>query len=337
MKCATPLAERLKNFHGGTEYHAYEIFGCHKYAEDKYLFRVWAPHAEKVELTGIFFGEEKDIPMQRLCDGECYEVTVSARAGDKYGFLIYTLDSRKIFKCDPYAFKSDFSNSYYSVICDLPELSEYSPLLSKHNYDEAMNIYEVNLLSWKRHVDNGYYSFSDLKNELVPYVKKLGYTHVEFMPVTEYPFDGSWGYQVIGYFSVISRLGTPEEFKSLIDAFHTAGIKVILDWVPAHFPKDDWALYEFDGQPLYECPLWDRMEHKGWGTRRFDYGRGEVDSFLISSALFFIDKYSIDGLRVDAFASMIYLNYDRTGADFTPNVFGENINLEGVAFLKKFN
>lgn len=337
MSCVTCLAERLQNFHNGTEYRAYEIFGCHKCADGKYLFRVWAPHANKVDLKVVFSGEERIVPMEKLPDRECYELICFARSGDKYGFLITTFDGRQLFKCDPYAFKSDFPNSNYSVVYDLPKPSDYAPLHVEHNYDEPINIYEVNLLSWKRHDDNSYYTFSDLTRELVPYVKNSGYTHVEFMPVTEYPYDGSWGYQVTGYFSVISRLGTPDEFKSLIDAFHAAGIKVILDWVPAHFPKDDWGLYEFDGQPLYECPLWDRMEHSGWGTRRFDYGRGEIDSFLISSALFFISSYAIDGLRVDAVASMIYLNYDRGQDDFTPNIYGGNTNLEGVAFLKKFN
>ena len=152
--------------------------------------------------------------------------------------------------------------------------------------NRPINIYEVNLLSWKREKDNSYYTFEKLKKTLVPYVKRMGYTHVEFMPLTEFPYDGSWGYQVTGYFSVTSRLGTAEEFRSLVDAFHENGIKVILDWVPAHFPKDDWGLYEFDGQPLYENPLWDRMELTGWGTRRFDFGRREVDNFLISSASF---------------------------------------------------
>lgn len=331
------LADRLTDFHSGKEYKSYEIFGCHKAENGAYSFRVWAPRAAEVAVCLFSDGEKRQFPMQRCADSESFEAEVHAEEGDKYFYLISTADGRQLEKADPYAFRSDLPRSFYSVVCDIPEPSEYEPLFDSYDKNQPLNVYEVNLLSWKRHADNGYYAYTELAEELVPYVKGMGYTHVEFMPVTEFPFDGSWGYQVTGYFAVTSRLGTPADFKKLVDAFHAAGIKVILDFVPAHFPKDDWGLYEFDGQPLYECPLWDRMEHGGWGTRRFDFGRPEIDNFLISSAYFLLDKYRVDGLRVDAVASMIYLNYDRADGDFTPNIYGDSRNLEGIEFIKKFN
>ncbi len=330
------ISEDLKSFHEGINCRAFEIFGCHKYGENKYIFRVWAPHAERVDLVGKFNGErEVCLKMDRLPDGESFEVVTSAQKGDVYAFLISTYDGRKIYKADPYAFYSDLPNSFYSKICDLPRKAIRTNEICR--FDKPVNIYEVNLLSWKRHDDNSYYSYRELEKTLVPYVKSMGYTHVEFMPVNEFPYDGSWGYQVTGYFSVTSRLGTPSQFKSLVDAFHSNGIKVIIDWVPAHFPKDDWGLYEFDGQPLYECPLWDRMEHSGWGTRKFDFGRGEIDSFLLSAAVMLMDVYGADGLRVDAVASMLYLDYDRCGGDWTPNIYGDSRNLEAIELLKKIN
>ena len=327
----------LKNFHSGLDFTAYRFFGCHKVSSDNYVFRVWAPHAKEVYLKGNFCGSAKTHKMERIDDNESFEITVKASVGDIYIYEIVTCDNRRLLKADPYAFKSDFPNSFNSVVYDLPQPTDYPELYKPFDYAQPINIYEVNLLSWKRHKDNGYLSYKELEKELVPYVKQMGYTHVEFMPVTEFPFDGSWGYQVTGYFAPTARLGTPHEFQSLINAFHANGIKVIIDWVPAHFPKDDFGLYEFDGQPLYECPLWDRMEHRGWGTRRFDFGRGEIDSFLLSSAHCFFDIYRIDGLRVDAVASMLYLDYDRKTGEFTPNIHGDNRNLEAIAFLRKLN
>ncbi|MDE6790441.1 MAG: 1,4-alpha-glucan branching enzyme, partial [Clostridia bacterium] len=301
----------------------------------KYVFRVWAPHAHKVSVVGDFNGWDcEKCQMEKLADGESYEVEVSAAEGDRYKFCITTFDGRKIYKCDPYSFRSDFPSSTASIVYTTLQANKRLPAVEG---EQPVNIYEVNLLSWKKHKDGNYYSFADLERGLVPYVRDMGYTHVEFMPVTEYPFDGSWGYQVTGYFCVTARLGTPEEFASLIDAFHKNGIRVILDWVPAHFPKDDFALYEFDGQPLYECPLWDDMEHSGWGTRKFDFGRGGVDSFLLSSACYFLDKFAADGLRVDAVAAMLYLDYDKNAGQWTPNEYGDNRNLRAIEFIKKFN
>ncbi|MCM1439450.1 MAG: 1,4-alpha-glucan branching protein GlgB [Roseburia sp.] len=326
--------ERLKIFHNGDDIAAYEFFGCHKSAGG-YVFRVWAPHAVKVSVVGDFNGwdERADI-MTPLSDGESFGCEISAREGDRYKFCITTFDGRKIFKADPYSFCSDFPRSNSSVV---HTTLKPSARLTANSGERAVNIYEVNLLSWKRHKDGSYYTFKQLAKTLVPYVKNMGYTHVEFMPVTEYPFDGSWGYQVTGYFCVTARLGLPEDFAALVSAFHENGIRVILDWVPAHFPKDDFALYEFDGQPLYENPLWDNMEHSGWGTRRFDFGRGGVDSFLLSSAAYFLDMFGVDGLRVDAVAAMLYLDYDKPAGQYTPNRYGDNRNLEAIEFLKKFN
>ena len=325
----------LDNFHNKTDCFAYEFFGCHRISENVYMFRVWAPHAQSVSLIGSFneWREDADI-MTRLADNESFEISVEAKVGDTYKFCITTQDGRILYKADPYAFSSDLPNSFASKIAELPPAVDYA---GESATDQPINIYEVNLLSWRRGRNNSYYTFERLQKTLVPYVKRMGYTHVEFMPVTEFPYDGSWGYQVTGYFSITSRLGTPKQFKELIDAFHENGIKVILDWVPAHFPKDSWGLYEFDGQPLYECPLWDKMELPGWGTRRFDFGRQEIDNFLLSSAMFLFNVFNIDGLRVDAVASMLYLDYGKNGGDFTPNILGDNRNLEAIEFLKTLN
>lgn len=326
----------LNSFHRGEESEAYKFFGCHCAEDGKYVFRVWAPHAKNVSVVGDFNGwSASACPMKRLSDGESFEAQTFAHEGDRYEFVIYTQDGRELHKFDPYAFRSDFPRSKFSVICT--DIKRNPRVAGKKRADIPVNIYEVNLLSWKRHKNGGYYTFKELQKTLVPYVRRMGYTHVEFMPVTEYPFDGSWGYQVTGYFCVAARLGTPSDFADLVNAFHIAGIKVILDWVPAHFPKDDFALYEFDGCPLYECPLWDRMEHSGWGTRKFDFGRGGVDSFLLSSAAYFIEQFAVDGLRVDAVAAMLYLDYDKPEGQWTPNEEGDNRNLQAIAFIKKFN
>ena len=326
---------RLDNFHNVTDCFAYEFFGCHRISEGVYIFRVWAPHAQSISLIGSFNEWKEGVDeMAKLSDNESFEITVKAEIGDTYQFCITTSDGRKLYKADPYAFASDLPNSFASKIVDIPQSVDYTRYAA---VDQPVNIYEVNLLSWRREKDNSYYTFEKLKKTLVPYVKSMGYTHIEFMPITEFPYDGSWGYQVTGYFAITSRLGSPKQFKELVDAFHENGIKVILDWVPAHFPKDSWGLYEFDGQPLYECPLWDRMELSGWGTRRFDFGRHEIDNFLLSSATYLLKVFNIDGLRVDAVASMLYLDYDRHAGDFTANVLGDNRNLEAINFLKTLN
>jgi len=334
-------------YHDGTNYRAYEFYGSHPATidgQEGWIFRVWAPHAARVSVVGEFNGWRPDeYQMARLGDNESFELFIPGlKVYDAYKYCITAADGRQIYKADPYAFHAETPDRTASKVYDVSGYKwtdkwYMDRIKNKNSYSSPMNIYEVNLLSWKKHDDGSFLTYKELSIELVRYVKNMGYTHVEFMPVTEYPFDGSWGYQVTGYYAITSRLGTPHDFMRLIDKFHNAGIGVILDWVPAHFPKDAFGLYEFDGQPLYESSQWDRMEHKSWGTRRFDYGRKEVCSFLISSATFLFETYHIDGLRVDAVASMLYLDYDKRPGEWVPNKYGENKNLEAVDFLRKLN
>ncbi len=340
----------LHLFHHGENFKLYETYGSHPYKVDGvngYVFRVWAPRAVAVSVVGEFNAwSETANPMSKMFDGQSWEVFIPAlKRYDSYKYCIKTADGRTLYKADPFAFHAETPGEASSNASKIYDFTKYkwrdSAYLAKlrhtNIYASPVNIYEVNLHSWKRKENGDYYTFRELATELVSYVRDMGYTHVEFMPITEHPFDGSWGYQVSGYFAVTSRLGTPEDFMYLVDAFHAAGIGVILDWVPAHFPKDAFGLYEFDGEPLYEASQWDRKENRGWGTRRFDYGRAEVVSFLISSAIFFFEKYHIDGLRVDAVASMLYLDYDKDPGEWVPNIYGENKNLEAVAFLRRLN
>ena len=340
----------LHLFHHGENFEAYSLFGAHKSIVDGkrgYVFRVWAPRAESVSVIGAFNNwDDYAHPMQRMIDGETFELFIPGlKRYDTYKYCIKTTDGRTLYKADPYAFHAETPDTNVSNASKIYDLSGYNwsdkAYLDKRNhtniYASPMNVFEVNLLSWKLHEDGNYYTYRELAVELVNYVKEMGYTHVEFMPLNEHPFDGSWGYQVTGYYAVTSRLGTPHDFMHLVDSLHNAGIGVILDWVPAHFPKDAFGLYEFDGQPLYEASQWDRMENKGWGTRKFDYGRNEVVSFLISSAIFLFKYYHVDGLRVDAVASMLYLDYDKRDGEWVPNIYGENKNLEAVAFLRRLN
>ena len=331
-------------FHQGTNYNAYEYLGAHlesRGGKNGVIFRVWAPRADKVSVVGDFNLWDYDAcVMQKISDGGVYECFVeNLKQFDSYKFAV-TRGKKTVLKADPYAFHTETAPANASKIYDVDGYKwKDSAFLKKRTnaFDKPMNIYEVNLASWKRHENGGYYSYRELAEELVPYVVDMGYTHVEFMPITEYPFDGSWGYQVTGYFSATSRFGTPKDLMYLIDKFHLNGISVIIDWVPAHFPKDEHGLYEFDGTLCYENQGWDRMENKTWGTRLFDLGRNEVQSFLVSSACFWIEKFHVDGIRVDAVASMLYLDYDKKDGEWIPNEFGGNHNLEAIAFFKKLN
>lgn len=340
----------LHLFHHGENFKAYELFGAHPAVEGNkkgFVFRVWAPRACSVAVVGDFNNwDETAHVMRKMVDGETFELFIAdVRQYDAYKYCLSLKDGSKIYKADPYAFHAETprvgvanaSKTYDLTGYAWSDKAYFAERAHTNIYSAPVNIYEVNLLSWRLHEDGSYYTYRELAKELVAYVAEMGYTHVEFMPVTEHPYDGSWGYQVTGYYAITSRLGTPQDFMVLIDAFHAVGIGVILDWVPAHFPKDSFGLYEFDGEPLYEASQWDRMENKGWGTRKFDYGRQEVVSFLISSAVFLFEKFHVDGLRVDAVASMLYLDYDKNPGEWVPNIYGENKNLEAVAFLRRLN
>lgn len=330
-------------FHQGTNYHAYNLLGCHVQVDGAW-FRCWAPNAKQISVVGDFNDwDKKKNPMKKIMASGIWEVFVSnVKQYDNYKYCIETKDEKILLKADPYAFHSETNGATASKVYSFQnfewEDKKYFEEKAKQNhYEMPMNIYEVNFASWKKHEDGRYYTYKELANELIPYVKDMGYTHIEAMPLTEYPYDASWGYQPTGYFSITSRFGTPEDFRYFINKCHKNNIGFILDWVPAHFPKDEHGLIEWDGSYLYENQGWDRMEHKSWGTRRFDYGRTEVQSFLISSANFFFDKYHIDGIRVDAVASMLYLDYDKKQGEWIPNSNGDNKNLEAVAFLQKLN
>jgi len=334
-------------FHQGTAAKAYELMGAHPAVQngtEGYLFRVWAPHAKKVSVMGDFRRwSSADHPMERLTPQGIWQLFIQdVREYSSYKYVIEDAHGNLFAKSDPYGFHMETRPGTASKTFNVDryvwkDLKWRSRQNAKPPYSAPMNIYEVHLGSWRKYQDGNYFDYDKLAEELIPYVMEMGYTHLELMPVSEYPFDGSWGYQVTGYYAPTSRYGSPEGFMSFVDACHLAGIAVILDWVPGHFPKDGGGLYRFDGSCCYEYedPL--KNEHKEWGTMVFDWGRNEVRSFLISNAMFWMDKYHIDGLRVDAVASMLYLDYGRKDGQWRPNVNSGRENLEAVSFLQDLN
>ncbi|MEE1107674.1 MAG: 1,4-alpha-glucan branching protein GlgB, partial [Macrococcus canis] len=344
-------------FHQGTHYASQQFMGAH-FNKDKgeTTFTVWAPNARNVsialdanEWTGSGYELEK-VP-----DSGLYTGIFNVGNGTVYKYLIETEEGKQIFKADPYAFYAEKRPATASIVTDISyEWSDEAwqkKKMTKSPYDQPINIYEVHLGTWKKHnverhegesidtfTDRSYYTYREMADTLIPYVKKLGYTHIELMPITEHPFDLSWGYQVTGYFAPTSRFGTPQDFKYFIDQCHQQQIGVILDWVPAHFCKDAHGLRMFDGTPLFEHPDMYRAEKRGWGTLTFDFGRTEVQSFLVSNALFWLNEYHIDGLRVDAVHSMTDLNFENH--EVHERIFndeGTTIHKEAVAFLQKLN
>ena len=347
------ISEHKYLFHHGTNYRSYEFLGAHT-TEGGVQFRVWAPRAETIPVVGSF--NDWDIsahPMKPLEDDhEIWEAFVpGAKADDLYKFAVTAAhaggETRTVWKADPYAFFSENGATPHSqrasIIYDTTAAFEWNDSTwmedrkSTNIYKSPVNIYEVHLGSWRRHENGRVFTYRESADTLIDYVKGMGYTHIELLPVMEHPFDGSWGYQVTGYYSPTSRYGRPEDLKYLIDKAHCSGLGVILDWVPAHFPKDEYGLVEFDGQPLYEYTDKLKAEHKGWGTLAFDFGRPEVISFLVSNAFYWCEQFHADGLRVDAVAAMIYLNYGREDGEWMPNEKGGIENLEAIRFLQRMN
>ena len=323
---------------------AYKVLGCHSAGDEGYIFRVWAPQARTVSLVGEFNGWDPEaLPMTLVGEEGIWEcATQEVREFDAYKYYIEPLNGKGVMKADPYAFHFETRPSNASKVYNLDGYEwgdgTWQRRKSENSvYDCPVNIYEVHLGSWRRYPDGSPFSYEKMGDELIPYVQEMGYTHIELMPIMEHPYDGSWGYQVTGYYAPTSRYGTPKDFMAFVDRCHQAGIGVIIDWVPAHFPKDECGLYRFDGTPCYEYADVRKGEHREWGTCVFDYGRAEVRAFLISNALFWLDQYHVDGIRVDAVASMLYLDYNRRDGEWVPNQFGGKENLEAVEFLRILN
>ncbi len=337
-------------FGQGTHYEIYNKMGAHvgvKDGKEGVYFAVWAPAAREVYVIGEFNNwNAYGYDMKKISDGGIYDLFIpGAKAGDMYKYLIISQSGEALYKADPYANQAQLRPETASIVADLSGYewkdSEWVEKKKTENHLKApLSIYECHLGSWKKKDDgteDGFYTYRELAPELAKYVTDMGYTHIELMGIAEYPYDGSWGYQVTGYYAPTARYGTPKDFMYFVDYMHEKGIGVILDWVPAHFPKDAHGLANFDGSCVYEYADPRKGEHPDWGTKVFDYSKNEVANFLIANGMFWVDKFHIDGLRVDAVASMLYLDYGRTEGNWVPNKYGDNGNLEAISFLKHFN
>ena len=335
------LAQHL--FYEGKNVRAYEYLGAHRQSDGSVVFRTWAPNAKSISVVGDFNDWNPQANYMYKCNsGGVWECEIQGVADFcVYKYCVESNWNTMTQKSDPYGYHFETRPSNATRFYDIEGYEwndqEWREKQVPDKLDKPMNIYEMHAGSWRTYPDGNPFGYVKLAEELVPYLKEMNYTHVELMPMTEYPYDGSWGYQVCGYYAPTSRYGEPKDFMKFIDILHQNGIGVIMDWVPAHFPKDAHGLYRFDGTPTYEYSDWRKGEHKEWGTCVFDFGRNEVRSFLISNALFWLDKYHIDGLRVDAVASMLYLDYNRNNGEWMPNIYGGHENLEAVEFLKMLN
>lgn len=337
-------------FGQGTHYEIYKKLGAHpckKGRKNGYFFAVWAPNAKEIYVIGEFNGwNESAAPMERLGEGGIFATFIEGvQEGQMYKYVLVLPDGRRLYKSDPYANYTEMRPGTASRVYDLGHFkwgdSKWMTDRDKKDMTkEPMSIYECHIGSWMKHPDgteDGFYNYREFADRMVEYLKEMPYTHVELMGIAEFPFDGSWGYQVTGYYAPTSRYGNPDDFRYLIDLFHKNNIGVILDWVPAHFPRDAHGLCEFDGTCLYEHPDKRLGEHPDWGTKIFNYSKNEVKNFLIANALFWIREFHIDGLRVDAVASMLYLDYGKRDGEWVANKYGGNENLDAIEFFKHLN
>ncbi len=330
-------------FHKGENFKTYDFLGVHK-ENDGYVFRVWAPNAKSIKVIGDFSDWDPDNSpdMTKISDG-VWECFINKNLENNcYKYYIEKQNGDFCYKSDPYGYYMQKRPDNASIVYNIDNFKwtdkrHQASKRRKNILNSAINIYEVHLSSWAQKEDGEFYTYSELAEKIIPYIKEMGYTHIELMPISEYPYDPSWGYQVTGYYAPTSRYGTPTDFMNFVNEFHNAGIGVILDWVGAHFPKDENGLAEFDGSCCYEYSDNLKNEHPEWNTKIFDYGRNEVICFLISNVMFWAEKYHIDGFRIDAVASMLYLDYGRRGGEWRPNKYGSNENLEAISLLQKLN